>query len=270
MARQERATRTRRAILEGAATAFDELGYEGASTTEILTRVGVTRGALYHHFPSKEAIAAAVVDLQEEALHAPEHAVRLQAAIDLTMEYARRLRTDPLLRASVRLTVEQSSFTTPRVKPYQGASEALRGVLVEAEERGELLPGLDLREVTEFMVGAFTGLQLVSQVYSGREDLLERVSVMWRLLLPGIAVPGLLPRLRTQPPPTCGSAPAAAWGAAATTAAGAEAGTEAGARSTGGAAATGTAPKGTSHPAALETAVPTGPAPKAVARPQDR
>ncbi len=59
MVRQERAIRTRRAILEAAASLFDEHGYEGASTTDIIMRSGLTRGALYHHFPSKESIAVA-------------------------------------------------------------------------------------------------------------------------------------------------------------------------------------------------------------------
>lgn len=201
MARQERALRTRRMILEAAAVVFDECGYDGTSTTEILARSGLTRGALYHHFESKEAIAAALVDIQREALVVVERPIQLQSAIDLTFEFAQRLQTDPVLRASVRLTVEQSSFKCPGTGPYQGAEEVLSGLLYEAERRGELLPGLNPAEATQFVVAAFTGLQLVSNVYSERRDLIDRVSAMWRFLLPGIGVPGLLARLRTLPPP---------------------------------------------------------------------
>ncbi|MFF9626137.1 ScbR family autoregulator-binding transcription factor [Streptomyces griseosporeus] len=200
MVRQERAIRTRQAILEAAATLFDELGYEGASTTDIIMRSGLTRGALYHHFPSKESIAVALVDAQSEALEAPERELRLQSLIDLTFAYARKLQTDPVLRAGVRLTVEQTSFRSHGSRPYRAAEEAVLAQLQRAAESGELLPGLNPQEVTEFIVGAFTGVQLVSHVYSERHDLLERVSAMWRLLLPGLAVPGLLVRLRVTPP----------------------------------------------------------------------
>ncbi|MQS35642.1 ScbR family autoregulator-binding transcription factor [Streptomyces katsurahamanus] len=201
MAVQERGERSKRSILEAAASVLDERGYDAASTTEILARTGLTRGALYHHFPSKEAIAAAMVAAQSEALVVPEGAVKLQSVIDLSLEYARRLQSDPVLRASVRLTVEQTSFTNPGRTPYQQSVEALLGLFREAERQGETLPGLDLEEVTQFIVGAFTGVQLMSQVFSRREDLMDRVSAMWRLLLPGIATPGLLPRLRTTPTP---------------------------------------------------------------------
>jgi AcrR family transcriptional regulator len=200
LVRQERAIRTRQAILEAAATLFDELGYEGASTTDIITRSGLTRGALYHHFPSKESIAVALVDAQSQALEAPDRELRLQSLIDLTFVYARRLQTDPVLRAGVRLTVEQTSFRQHGSRPYRTAEEAVHGQLELAAQKGELLPGVDTLEATEFIVGAFTGVQLVSHVYSERRDLLERVSAMWRLLLPGLAVPGLLVRLRLTPP----------------------------------------------------------------------
>ncbi|NYI04073.1 ScbR family autoregulator-binding transcription factor [Allostreptomyces psammosilenae] len=197
MAQQQRAIRTRRMILEAAAATFDELGYDGASTTEILSRSGLTRGALYHHFPSKEAIAAALVAAQDEALVIPTHTVKLQGVIDLTAEYAFRLQTDSVLRAGVRLTVEQTSFSQPKIAPYQGAANVIGSLLRGAQERGELLPGVRPQEVTEFIVGAFTGIQLLSQVYDNRRDLLHRVSAMWRFLLPGIAVPGLVPHLDT-------------------------------------------------------------------------
>ncbi|MGX2995758.1 ScbR family autoregulator-binding transcription factor [Streptomyces sp. JNUCC 64] len=198
MAVQERGERSRRVILEAAASVFDERGYDAASTTEILARSRLTRGALYHHFPSKEAIAMALVEAQSEALVAPERAIRLQAAIDLTLMYAVRLKSDPVLRASVRLTVEQTSFPHPGRTPYQQSAEAILGLLRQADEHGELLPGLDLEEVTQFVVGAFTGIQLMSQVYCGRADLVERVASMWRLLLPGIATSGLLTRLTVE------------------------------------------------------------------------
>ncbi len=45
--------------------AFDEIhrqGFRGASVDNILRRTGVTKGALYHHFPSKQALGYAVVD----------------------------------------------------------------------------------------------------------------------------------------------------------------------------------------------------------------
>ncbi|MFD6467021.1 ScbR family autoregulator-binding transcription factor [Streptomyces goshikiensis] len=216
MAQQERGNRSRRSILEAAARVFDERGYDAASTNEILASTGLTRGALYHHFPSKEAIASALVAAQSEALVVPDQPVKLQAVIDLTLEFARRLQHDPVLRASVRLAVEQTSFSRPAQTPYEQSNATILDLLRQAREQGEVLPGVDLQEATSTIVGAFTGLQVMSQVYSNRQDLPDRVCALWRFLLPGLATPGMLARLRTAPLPQ--TAPQAAPQAAPQTA----------------------------------------------------
>ncbi len=198
MAQQARAVRTRRAILEAAASVFDEMGYEGASTTEILARSGLTRGALYFHFPSKEAIADAVVDTQSEALVPPENPVRVQAVIDLTLAFAERLRTDVVLRAAVRLSVEHASYKTPTAAAYRGPADVIARLLTEARRAGELLPTVDPEEATQLLLGAFTGIQLLSQMYAQRRDLPRRISVLWKYLLPSLVIPGLLPHLNAE------------------------------------------------------------------------
>lgn len=57
MVQQQRAIRTRRVFLEAAAEVFDEHGYDAATISAILERAGLTRGALYFHFTSKEELA---------------------------------------------------------------------------------------------------------------------------------------------------------------------------------------------------------------------
>ncbi|MEU9646630.1 ScbR family autoregulator-binding transcription factor [Streptomyces sp. NPDC048188] len=200
MAQQERGKQSRRTILEAAAYVFDERGYDAASTNDILARTGLTRGSLYHHFPSKEAIAVALVEAHGEALAVPDQPVRLQSVIDLTLEFARRLQHDQVLRASVRLTTEQTSFRRSPQTAYEQSLEAIEKLLREAKDRDELLPGVDVDEAASTIVGCFTGLQIMSQAYTGREDLGDRVGSFWRFFLPGLATPGLIGRLRTAPP----------------------------------------------------------------------
>ncbi|MFD6749883.1 TetR family transcriptional regulator, partial [Streptomyces anthocyanicus] len=57
MAKQDRAIRTRQTILDAAAQVFEKQGYQAATITEILKVAGVTKGALYFHFQSKEELA---------------------------------------------------------------------------------------------------------------------------------------------------------------------------------------------------------------------
>lgn len=58
----ERTATTRTALLDAAVAALAELGFAGASTTEIARRAGVSRGAQLHHFPSKLELVSAALD----------------------------------------------------------------------------------------------------------------------------------------------------------------------------------------------------------------
>ena len=53
---------TRERLLDAAAKEILENGFRAASLDAILSRTGVTKGALYHHFPSKKDLGLAVID----------------------------------------------------------------------------------------------------------------------------------------------------------------------------------------------------------------
>jgi AcrR family transcriptional regulator len=56
---------TRAALLEEATALFAERGYAGTSLEDVASASRVTRGAVYHHFASKQALFEAVLDRQE-------------------------------------------------------------------------------------------------------------------------------------------------------------------------------------------------------------
>jgi len=53
---------TRNALLQAGFAAIYRSGFQGASLDDILKESGVTKGALYHHFPDKLALGYAVVN----------------------------------------------------------------------------------------------------------------------------------------------------------------------------------------------------------------
>src|ERR1700686_4200269 len=54
--------RTRERLLQAASREIYRSGFQSASLDTILAVAGVTKGALYYHFDSKEALGHAVVD----------------------------------------------------------------------------------------------------------------------------------------------------------------------------------------------------------------
>ncbi|MGY0490696.1 ScbR family autoregulator-binding transcription factor [Streptomyces sp. WG-D5] len=202
MARQERALRTRRAVLVAAAEVFDETGYEAATISQILERSGVTKGALYFHFASKEELARGVLAEQRHALpEVPTRALKLQQLTDGALLLAHMLKSDPLLRGSIRLTLDHGvpQIGEARQVPMRAWEEFTRSVLQAADEAGELLPAVEIDSLARMIVGAFTGVQVHSDIMTGRADLPERVAELYRLLLTAVAVPGVLVRVDFDP-----------------------------------------------------------------------
>lgn len=65
----ERRASTRKALLEAATACLIEDGYAGFSTTEIVKRAGLSQGALFKHFPTKDEVLAATAEhLYEEMI----------------------------------------------------------------------------------------------------------------------------------------------------------------------------------------------------------
>jgi AcrR family transcriptional regulator len=61
--RERQAEATRQQLVAVARQLFTERGYAGTSIEDIIEGAGVARGALYHHFPGKNALFAAVYQI---------------------------------------------------------------------------------------------------------------------------------------------------------------------------------------------------------------
>lgn len=201
MALQERAIRTRRAILVAAAAVFAEVGYEAATISEILHRADVTKGALYFHFASKEELAQAVLAGQLGAIPAPpRQQLLLQQGLDEAFLLAHLLSEgDPVVQGSIRLTVDQGGPNDglDRRVPMSGWIAHNVELLGKAKENGELLPHIDVEAAARTFVGAFTGVQVLSKIMSNHADLPQRVSDLQQHLMASIAVPAVLMQLDT-------------------------------------------------------------------------
>ncbi|MFJ8605178.1 ScbR family autoregulator-binding transcription factor [Streptomyces shenzhenensis] len=198
MARQERAVRTRRAVVEAAASVFAERGYAAATIAEILERAGVTKGALYFHFDSKEALARGVIEEQTTRDHRVPREPKLQEWVDTGMSLAHQIPRDVILQAGIRLSGDlqgRALFGSA----WPAWIERSTALLAEARERGEVLPHVEPAQTAECFFGAWLGTQAFSEASSRWSDLSERVCVLYAHMLPAIATPAALVRLDTGP-----------------------------------------------------------------------
>ncbi|MEU9035581.1 ScbR family autoregulator-binding transcription factor [Streptomyces sp. NPDC048352] len=216
---QERSERTRRRLVFAGAELFHRNGYANATLGEIAGAAGVTKGALYFHFASKDELADAVQQRGCGLLHEAVRGLReggaspLQALIDTTHWLARTLHEDPAIPASFRITKECAGHQPAAVDFHGAWLEAVCELLRMARDVGELplegpFPGVpdggggsaaDRWESAEALVAAAVcGIEVLAGTGLSYEELQRKVAALWGLLLPSLVGPERVREYRTQ------------------------------------------------------------------------
>jgi TetR/AcrR family transcriptional regulator, fatty acid metabolism regulator protein len=172
---------TRDRILRAALRIFAQKGYHRALVDDIVDESGTSKGAVYHHFPNKEALFLALVDelsarLAEsiaEAIAGAHGALgKVEAALRaglLTFAQHQDL-ARILLLESVSLG---AAYEAKRAEVHGRFADLIRGYLDEAVSEGAIAP-LDTRVATLAWVGAVNEL-VIQWLHGGEPDLLTRV-----------------------------------------------------------------------------------------------
>jgi AcrR family transcriptional regulator len=188
MAKQDRAVRTRNALIESAAELFDREGYELASLSTISARAGVSSGALHFHFTNKAALADAVGQAAAQRLDGitqQQADDALQALIDVTHALVQSLDHDVVLRAGFGLSdsLEHVRVGAGLRGKWQGWVE---DSLARAGREGALAPEHSAQDAATAVVAVTAGLETL-----GRQDewWLSHVPLtrFWQLILPRLA-----------------------------------------------------------------------------------
>ncbi|MDT0615382.1 TetR/AcrR family transcriptional regulator [Streptomyces lancefieldiae] len=193
MVKQQRAARTREALVQAAAAAFDLVGYEAASLAHVSKSAGISMGALTFHFPTKETLATAVQVRGASTTRAATEHLRdrterpLRTLIDLTLELARLLDEDVAVRAAARLTRECPRSAAPWTDEWLPTAKTL----LEHAAKEELRPHADaealLTLTTHLVTGTESHIRRCALVPGERESAQEQLCRIWQLVLAGIS-----------------------------------------------------------------------------------
>jgi len=120
----------RRAILDHAADLFAEKGFRGAGMSDLARRCGVSKSALFHYFPTKEAILHAVL-----AGHVADLAAAADGALSASGRSDPALALRALTRAIMALYAGARSRHVLLLNALVHLPAAARGEIVAAERR---------------------------------------------------------------------------------------------------------------------------------------
>lgn len=147
----------RERILDGARRCFARHGYEGATVARLEEETGLSRGAIFNWYPSKEALFLALATREnarllelivEEGIDGFVRAVTEEDPgwLAVYLEFGRRLKVSAELRER-----------WLRLAPVE-LQERTRRWIVAAQERRELRADLDPDEIGRFLGVVFDGI----------------------------------------------------------------------------------------------------------------
>ncbi|MFE0605449.1 ScbR family autoregulator-binding transcription factor [Streptomyces sp. NPDC058892] len=199
---QERSERTRRKLVQAGAEMFRRNGYANATLAEIAAFAGVTKGALYFHFASKEELAEAVQLRGCELLYGAVRELRacggspLQHLVDTTHWLALNLREEPAIPASFRITKECAGLPALATDFHRIWLAEVCGLLREARDAGELRAECRWESIESLVAAAASGIETLAATGMPYTELQRRVSGLWSLLLPSLVPEGAEKNLR--------------------------------------------------------------------------
>jgi AcrR family transcriptional regulator len=197
-----RGQRTRQLILERTAHVIDEQGYAGATLNRLVKSTGLTRGAFYFHFESKDALAAAIAEEQADRWQRLLVAVQrreqdpLRRLVTLVNATAFAYRDDVTVRAASRLLNDRGLINRelPRTAPWW--RDMITTMLRQACEAGQLedlsflhrAPAHDAPDgVITLAAYLFSRLVMVGQLAAASPDAqFDLLYAEWAMVLPRI------------------------------------------------------------------------------------
>jgi AcrR family transcriptional regulator len=157
----------RRAIVEAAMTLFATRGVHATTLAEIGARAGIKRPALLHHFASKEALVHAVLDEHERRFRPTQRSIAAHRGLDAITRLVEIAEFEAVNRERVALwtmlltdAVSADSVLGRRMRThYETFRWAVNKMLAEAEEDGELRPGVDQAMQANMIIAFFNGIE---------------------------------------------------------------------------------------------------------------
>ena len=164
---------TRASILQTAAEVFAERGYAETTLSELIARSGLTKGAFYFHFTSKEQLALEVLEEKQRQWleFVSQRALAKPVAIDQLRALGPALiklhREDPSAYSAPRLARDLARM--PELAgivraQMRGWIDLVASIISRAQQDGDLPPQLDATALATILVAATDGLKDLSGI----------------------------------------------------------------------------------------------------------
>ena len=168
--------RTRERLLQAGFREVYRHGFQGAGIDSILAGTNVTKGALYYHFESKEALGYAIIEEIVAAITRDRWSVPLQrskdkdpidALIGIVQAIPARPRDVrkgcPLVNLSQEMSLLDEQFRKRLERIFHGWQEAIAMALRRGQDQGTVRGDLVPEETASFLIAMIEGYEVLAK-----------------------------------------------------------------------------------------------------------
>jgi TetR/AcrR family transcriptional regulator, transcriptional repressor for nem operon len=195
--KQQQSERTRAALIEAATALLLDKGYEGTTLALLAQRVRMTKGAIYHHFPDKEALLRAVLEHvrrtweREVGARIPAAGDALERVGALFDHQARLIDKEPSLCLLVTgMTLQSRALGRELAGVVEGITDdftaLVRGILANGQRSGCVRSDLDAKELARTVVAIIKAISCSRAMDPSRNAFLAKMQTTRTVVLSGI------------------------------------------------------------------------------------
>lgn len=178
----QQSTKTREALLATCLSLFAERGFARTSIDEIARAAGVTKGAMYWHFESKDHLFQAILDRirlkWQEVVQQPASARRdpLERLAQLFDSYAELFRESPeicLFLQQILLDQHHRRFSAQVANVFSTTARFVGGIIDDGKRAGVMRRDIESQTTSHLILGMLAGAS--QQASTARAPTLRRL-----------------------------------------------------------------------------------------------
>jgi len=167
---QKRSEETRRGIMDAAVQLFSRTGYEAAAVNDICETAGVSKGAFYHHFPTKQQLFLAIVDDWLKAVdvqlfsqtgnegNVPQSLNHMAKMLGFVFEAASG-QLPMFLEFMVQASRDQAVWDAT-IAPYRRYQGLFAGLIEKGQDEGSIRPEVNAQTTSWVLISLAVGILL--------------------------------------------------------------------------------------------------------------
>jgi AcrR family transcriptional regulator len=171
---QKRSERTRKQIMDSAVALFCEHGYDATSVAEICSAAGASKGAFYHHFPSKQELFLGILNQWLEGVDARLFTQRKagETVLELFTRMAKALgfvfqaasgQLPMFMEFMVQASRDESVWAAT-IAPYRRYQQQFAALVAEGQVEGNIRKDINPETTAQTFISLGVGVLLQSVV----------------------------------------------------------------------------------------------------------